>query len=272
MDNVPYELKDGGLIYIKPILVKDYLRYSWAKEILSIEKNEINDIEIIQMSYLEFLIKKVFTMNKELEDKLRWLIKLCMDEDYVAFVDNKVYICEQDTTIKAIIRPKEFDDISKIIQSQNDPNYDDRYVSPEVKELMQDQYNFIYLRLILRRSFNNYQKGWYKTKYSNITSPTLEKKKAFVSSKTSKTFKELNELPYREFELIYDACKDSEIYIGQKIIQGSYKYDVKEDIKHPLFEPKKDPYEELFTDTSTLASKGISGAENLTAMNLQGER
>ena len=251
MDNVPYELKNGGLIYIKPILVKDYLRYSWAKEILNIEKNEINDIEIIQMSYLEFLIKKVFTMNKELEDKLRWLIKLCMDEDYVAFVDNKIYICEQDTTIKAIIRPKEFDDISKIIQSQNDPNYDDRYVSPEVKELMQD---------------------YYKTKYSNITSPTLEKKKAFVSSKTSKTFKELNELPYREFELIYDACKDSEIYIGQKIIQGSYKYDVKEDIKHPLFEPKKDPYEELFTDTSTLASKGISGAENLTAMNLQGER
>ena len=136
----PYELKDGGLIYIKPILVKDYLRYSWAKEILSIEKNEINDIEIIQMSYLEFLIKKVFTMNKESEDKLRWLIKLCMDEDYVAFVDNKIYICEQDTTIKAIIRPKEFDDISKIIQSQNDPNYDDRYVSPEVKELMQDYY------------------------------------------------------------------------------------------------------------------------------------
>ena len=45
MDNVPYELKDGGLIYIKPILVKDYSRYSWAKEILSIEKNEINDIE-----------------------------------------------------------------------------------------------------------------------------------------------------------------------------------------------------------------------------------
>ena len=55
-------------------------------------------------------------------------------------------------------------------------------------------------------------------------------------------------------------------------MKSIYKYDVKEDIKHPLFEPKKDPYEELFTDTSTLASKGISGAENLTAMNLQGER
>lgn len=251
MSNVPYELKNGGVIEIKPILVKDYMRYVWAKGILEISKNEINDIEVIQMSYLEFLIKKIFTMDKKLEDKLRWLIKLCLNEDYVAFVDNRLFVCEQDSTIKYIIMPKEFDDISKIIQAQNDPNYDDRYVSPEVKELMQE---------------------YYKARYQNITSPSLEKKKAFVSSKTGKTFAQLNELPYREFELIYNACKDSEIYIGQKIIQGSYKYEVKEDIKHPLFEPKKDQYEELFTDTSTLASKGISGAENLTAMNLQGER
>ena len=76
-------------------------------------------------------------------------------------------------------------------------------------------------------------------------------------------FKELNE---KEERFLKRALIES------KEIQGSYKYDVKEDIKHPLFEPKKDPYEELFTDTSTLASKGISGAENLTAMNLQGER
>lgn len=248
MLDVPYELKKGGVLQIKPILVKDYLRYSWAKEILEISKNEINDIEIIQMSYLEFLIKKIFTVNKELEEKLRWIVKLCLNEDYVAFVDNKLIICEKDSTIKYIITPKEFDDISKIIQSQNDPNYDDRYVSPEVKELMQE---------------------YYKVKYQNIISPSLEKRKAFVSSKTGKTFSQLNELPYREFELIYDACKDSEIYIGQKIIQGSYKYKVDGDIKHPLYESKKDPYEELFTDPSVLSSKGISGAENLTAMNIQ---
>ena len=71
----------------------------------------------------------------------------------------------------------------------------------------------------------------------------------------------------KEVKPIPDYCLRIVFDDGRKVL-----YDVKEDIKHPLFEPKKDPYEELFTDTSTLASKGISGAENLTAMNLQGER
>lgn len=248
MSDVPYQLKKGGTIHIKPVLLKDYLRFEWAKDILKINKNEINDIEIIQMSYLEFLIKKVFEADEEAKQKIAWLIKLCLNEDYVAFSENCIIICDETSTIKYIINSKEFEDISKIMQAQNDPNYDDRYVSPEVRELMQE---------------------YYKVKYKNVIAPSLEKRKAFVSSKTGKTFSQLNELPCREFELIYDACKDSEIYIGQKIIQGSYKYDVKEDIKHPLFEPKKDPYEELFTDTSTLANKGINGAEQLTALNMQ---
>lgn len=248
MEDVPYELHKGGIIYIKPILVQDYLRYEWAKSILTIAKNEINNIEVIQMSYLDFLIKHIFKQNQDEEIKLKWIIKLCLDEDYVAVGDNCIVICDEKYQVKSVISTREFDDISKIIQAQNDIDYDDRYVSPEVKELMKD---------------------YYKVKYKDVTSPSLEKKKAFVSSKIGKTFQQINVLPYREFDLIYNACKDSEIYIGQKIIQGSYKYQVKEDIKHPLFEPKKDQYEELFEDTSVLANKGISGAEQLTVMNLQ---
>lgn len=251
MTEVPYKLNKGGTIYIKPILVKDYLIYEWAKTILTIQKNEINDIKVIQMSYLEFLIKRIFTSAQDEEDKIRWLLKLCLNEDYSIIGDNCIAVFEQkddEFNVKYVINAKEFDDISKIIQAQNDPNYDDRYVSPEVKELMHE---------------------YYRVKYKNVVSPSLEKKKAFVSSKIGKAFKEINELPYREFELIYDACKDSEIYIAQKIIQGSYKYKVDEDIKHPLFEPKKDQYEELFEDTSVLANKGINGAEQLATMNLK---
>ena len=55
--NVPYRLKKGGDIEIKPILVKDYPLYEWSMSVLNIKKNEINDIEIIQMSYLDFLVK-----------------------------------------------------------------------------------------------------------------------------------------------------------------------------------------------------------------------
>ena len=61
---------------------------------------------------------------------------------------------------------------------------------------------------------------------------------------------------------------NSEIYFAQKMVQCSYKYEVKDDVKHPLFEPKKDPYAEIFEDTTILGQKGIGGAENLNALNL----
>ena len=53
--DVPYELRNGSTLNIKPILVKDYPYYEVAKSILEIAKNEMGDIEIIKMSYLEFL-------------------------------------------------------------------------------------------------------------------------------------------------------------------------------------------------------------------------
>lgn len=253
---VPYELKKGGFINIKPILVKDYPLYEICEGMLQINKNEVNDIEIIQMSYLEFLFKNILNTNEAYKQQFVTLINLCLGYSQISFEKDKGKIslvlyeknANGDFIVSKVISHKEFDDIKKIILYQNNPKYDDRYVNPEVKELM-----------------NQY----YKSKYNSLYSPTLEEKKAFVSSKIGKSFKELGEIPYREFELIYNANVNSEIYIGQKIIQGSFKYEVKEDIKHPLFEPKKDPYAEIFEDTSVLSNKGISGAEKLNAMNLQ---
>lgn len=249
MDVVPYQLKNGTTLEIKPILTKDYLRYEWSIYVLQLNKNEVNDINIIQMSYLDFLNKIVFKQEngQEFKDRLWWIIHLCFGEDAYIIDNNKLIICDKDNTVKHIVNSKEFNEITQIILFQNDFKYDDRYVNPEVKEIMQEYYNI---------------------KYKDVVSPDLEKRKAFVSSKTGKTFKEINEMPYREFDLIYNACVDSEIYIGEKIIQGSYKYQC-EDIKHPLFAPKKDMYEELFEDTSVLSNKGINGAEQLNAMNLQ---
>ena len=63
-------------------------------------------------------------------------------------------------------------------------------------------------------------------------------------------------------------CVNSEIYFAQKMVQCSYKYDVKEDVKHPLFEPKKDPYAEIFEDAGILKEKGITGADGLNNLNL----
>lgn len=248
MESVPYMLKKGGEILINPILVKDIKTYEWAKQCLLINKNEINDINIIGMSYLKFLTNVVSMQDEQYKDMIGCLIHLCFNEEYFVLGDGCIIICDKDSTIKYVINNKEFDEISKIILSQNDIHYDDRYVSPDVKEMMEE---------------------YYKIKYKDVVIPSLEKKKAFVASKTGKTFKELNELPYREFDLLYDACKDSEMYFGNKMIQASFKYDIKQDIPHPLFEKEKDMYAELFEETSVLSGKGISGAEGLNAMNLQ---
>ena len=53
------------------------------------------------------------------------------------------------------------------------------------------------------------------------------------------------------------------------MVQCSYKYEVKEDVKHPLFEKKKDPYAEIFEDTGVFSSKGITGAERLNDLNFK---
>ena len=245
---VPYKLKDGGNVNIYPILVKDKNIYDYCSQILQIKKNEINDIEIIQMSYLEFLLKKVIVPDESraYQGQLYNIFRYCLHENNISFCmedgkffykNNKIciFIFEDDwKTIKAIITPSDFDDISKIILFQNDPDYDDRYLSPEVREIVSE---------------------YYKLKYNDITSPTLEKQKAFVISKTGITLNELNEMTYRMFSEVYSAGIDSEIYIGQKIIQGSEKYITKKDIIHPMFAKKEDKIEAAFTSKDTVENK-----------------
>ena len=117
MSYVPYELKKGGTIYIKPILVKDYLTYSWSKEILNIPKNKINDVEIIQMSYLQF-IAQFLLQDKAMLDSFVNILLLCLDFHYpkVAKIDNKLVLLDKEK--KIIINSKQFDDIKKIILYQ----------------------------------------------------------------------------------------------------------------------------------------------------------
>ena len=127
---------------------------------------------------------------------------------------------DENNIITHYICPKDFDEISKIILFQNDINYDDRYISPDMRKEIEQ---------------------YYKLKYKDLTPPTIEKKKAFVISKTGISLNEINNMVFRMFDQVYQASIDSEIYIGNKIIQASQKYDVKGNIEHPMFEVKKDP-------------------------------
>ena len=246
---VPYELKCGLEILIYPVKVKDWGKFNSSLGVLTIDKNETNDIEVIRMSYLDFIIRLLCEDIKWFE-RLGNVIKYSLHEDLISVEENNgknvLTILNDDATIKGFITSKEFDEIKRIILFQNIYDYDDRYVSPDVKEL--------YMTYINATS-------------KNQEDPTLERKKVFVMGKTGYNIKELNEMSYRIFYQLYNMHVEVDLYYARKIIQASQKYDVKEEVIYPLFEKKKDRYEVIFTSTNTLSEKGISGAERLN--NLQ---
>ena len=234
----PYTLKNGGDILIYPILVKDYSLYEYYKQIMELDKNSINDIEIIQMSYLDFLVKIVFTQNKEESSKLYGMLSILLKEENNLIVEKDkkyhIVITDDEDNIKYIIKSKELEEIYKISCYQNDINYEDIRYSEDVKQAIND---------------------YYTLKYKNSHAPTLEEMKAFVTSKIGVLMKDLNEMTYRNFFMVYESALGSEMYIGQKIIQASEKYKV-DDFKHPLFTEKKSKVDEVFsTDSEQFKNK-----------------
>lgn len=248
--DAPYKLKDKTTIMLKPVLLKDYPIYMGASEIIRLYKNETNNIDIIRMSYLQYLLEVVITQpddDKHIwEAKLRTLIKLCTGYEYCGFTNVKdkpnIILCSPKGVIEHFITPSDFDDIMFLILNQNDAKYDNRYINPDVRQALQKYYNI---------------------KYKDVETPSLEKRKAFVSSKLGKTFQELGAMSIREFELVYHSLLDSEIYLTTKITEASYKYEVKNPTNHPLYTKEKDLYEEAFSDTSVFQNKGFKGAENI---------
>ena len=67
---------------IKPILAKDALRFLDAVSVLQIEKNKIPSVEIIQMSYLEFMVNFMMAYNEYTADFV-WILQhaLGMEEN-----------------------------------------------------------------------------------------------------------------------------------------------------------------------------------------------
>ena len=57
-------------LQIKPVLVRDFFQFNNAKDVLNIEKNKIPNIEIIQMTYLRFLLTIMIEQDGFKEDFL----------------------------------------------------------------------------------------------------------------------------------------------------------------------------------------------------------
>ena len=214
-ESVPYLLKCGKELQIKPILLKDSLIFNTSYGILDIDKNSLNNPEIISMSYLKFLLKFKIS-NNFCKQQLYNICNLCLGLNcpYITLDEKgRAILCEiNEGEIIYVINQKEFDDIKRIILYQNLLDYNDDYINPDLKKSMNEQDEL---------------------KFKNIEIPSLERKIAIISSHTGILPKEQFGMTLRSHSLLFkevasevnfQATKALSLYANQPdSVQWIYK-------------------------------------------------
>ena len=247
---------------IKPILAKDALRFLSAVSVLQIEKNKIPSVEIIQMSYLEFMINFMVAYNEYMLDFL-CLMNLIFDLEYdeqkriEGFKPNEILIEElpnkeviyrvngwnfelklchprgAEMILNGIkLNSREFDNLRRIILYQNLYEYDETPMSDDFKRVIEQ---------------------YYTIRNRGIHMPTFEDKVVAVILNTSYTLKSIQYIPYRMFEKIfYDGISKFD-YIASKSLEPHLKEG--KSIDHWIYKPIRDKYSEVFSDANEFANK-----------------
>lgn len=234
-------------LQIHPIQVKD--AYLWLNNmhILTVEKEYMNDVDIIQMSYLRFLLEWGQS-QPEVIQQLGQILYMCLQmEDYlidIAEEDGKFYIIlapqmevsrgyipDYSQAIK--ISETEFDEFRRLVLIQNIREWDDEYVTPEVKQAMDEYYE-----LVSRKAVH----------------VEMERKVAAVISQTGLSIQEIQQMPYRMFQIVYEAMVDRIDYqiCKQAEMNGA---EFKKPIEHWVNREAHDKYKDAFVDYDTMESK-----------------
>lgn len=201
---VPYHLKCGYDLLIRPVVMKDAIVFFTSYNILDIDKNISSEIEVIQMSYLQYLSERVLIDDINKQRFLNICI-LCLDCNlpWVRLDEKNKWVLssvvEEEGLPKELwyITAKEFDDIKKIILYQNLPNYDDSYINPELKE------NMIEMD---------------RLKTQNIEFPSFERRMSIITAHTGILKKDQLNMTIREHSLLFNEVKDEVDYIAMKSI------------------------------------------------------
>lgn len=234
---LPYKYKE---IDIYPILMKDYPTWEKNMGILSIEKNYIGSIEIIQMSYLKFLIGLGLedeNILDQLIDIIHIVLRLSKKDYKVEFIlgdKTEILIKHNDDSESIIISEQDFEDIKTIILYQNIHGYSDKYINPDIKKAA-EEYN--------------------KLKSKNMPAISLEKKVIAVCSNTNYQLQEIAEIPIRTFTQLFDMIVEKIDYSILKGAELSGNVTFKQPIEHWIYREEKDPYTAGFVDYEEINRK-----------------
>lgn len=244
------------------IRVKDWLRFISAYDILAIDKTQISDIEIIQMSYLQYMMQLIIADDR-CKDMFLTILDLCFHVRYDDAFYNKDFdknevlsFLDEDTGATAIyingynmyffienkyrvsiyidghlINATQFNDIIKIIQFQNFYDFDDTVLSDDVRKVIEQ---------------------YYAIKNKGKKMPSLDTKIISVMAKLSYTKNEIKEMDYRTFNKIFAMMLEDEDYNISHLykVQGA---DI--NIEHWVYKEDKPKYSEVFSSADEFRRK-----------------
>ena len=233
-----YNISDESQITIYPIMLKDSEIFLASARILQFDKNASPDVEIIQMSYLEFLVKKMFPVNKMFVYMLWNILHKCLNVSKwsIEFDErNKpVLICYIDD-VEYKITSKQFDDITKIILYQNILHYDDTYINPEIRKNMEEQD---------------------RLKMSNIVPPNTERRMAIITAHCGVLKSDQLNMTMRSHQALFEeVCGEVEFTTIRPIAIYGGKG---KELEHWIYKDKKNKFDGYSTSVEQF-NKSMGG-------------
>nr|DAG31341.1 MAG TPA: hypothetical protein [Caudoviricetes sp.] len=234
----PIQYKD---LLIYPVQMKDYLEFHWLSSCLLIDKNSIPDINIISMSYLNFLYYMSATNDEPYIYMVKMLLCMVLHMDFDE--EMSFYVDEND---KAFFKVRgiaydssDFDEIVKIIFEQNCITPIDNTIQKEVRDALQKAEEF-------------------KMQQTKQKMCSLEEQMICVLISTPLKLEDIYELTIRKFEKILrrvDAKLHYQIYLSASM-SGMVKFKDENAIKHWMNDlTNDDRYADVKVDMDTMRNK-----------------
>ena len=250
-ETVPYKLKTGQEILIKPIMVKDSMLFMASVDVLKIDKNSLGSVEAIQASYLKILQKMIFPSNDIMVQKFLNILDLCLELKGIYLCNDEMERTFIQTESGIVISAKEFDDITKIILYQNLPDYDDKYINPDIKKSMQE---------VDRLKNKDYE------------SPDFERQMGIIESHTGILKEQLLKKTWRSFQILFrEVCGEIEFYTTRP---AAIAVGAGDKVDHYIFKKRKDKFDGYFVDMDKFSHEvtgqdadkiPVSGDEGITS-------
>lgn len=235
---VEYKL-NNYILKIYPVNVSESEYFLSSIELFSIDKNSAPSVEIIQMSYLQFIFDVLLKQNENNLNKFINLLSLClhMKDPRVNFDEKGKPILIEGNN-EYCINGQQFEDIRRIILYQNLINFDDTYINPELKKAMNEVDEL---------------------RNKGIEPISIERKMAIISAHTGISKKEQMEMTYRSHSLLFEeVCGEVEYTTVYPIVMF---FGNKTNIDGWIFKKKKNKIDDYITQVDKY-TQSMGGNQN----------